>query len=381
MRANAAVEASRRRSHHSLKKAATRAAAPGPSFMNLEQRLLPAWRSPASLPVNPQTDWTLWSGRRMKATGFAACQKAAGNWDPLGGALIGHPGFERLRPLAEVAEFAGIAVQRYDSRLAFAAWVYGLSSAGLFAFALSRPQISGLFPVAFMVAILFAVVIAERVVHQIDPRAIVDRSRFIAWLKLSRTVRIAALAFGAGMLASWILQLAVDDLTHDDEGALKAYGVVFGNVRAGEWWRLLSGPYIHSGVVHMASNLGIGLLGISIAAPMWDGLWAASAFMIGNVAAAATETAWASHAGMAGVSGGVFAVFGMIIAIALFRPAELPRGGAIPLAGVLLISLPVAAMQGAHVAMLAHASGFLLGVLFGAIKVMRLRRADRQAVP
>jgi membrane associated rhomboid family serine protease len=317
----------------------------------------------------------------MKATGFAACRKAAGTWDPWGGALVGRPGFKRLRPLAEVAEFAGIAVHRYNSRMAFAVWAYGLSSAGLFAFALSRPQIPGLFPVAFMVAILFAVVIAERVVHQIEPRAIVDRSRFIAWLKLSRTVRVAALAFAAAILGSWCLQQGVDHFMHDDEAALKTYGVVFADVRAGQWWRLLSGPYIHSGAAHMASNLAVGLLGVSIAAPLWDGLWAASAFTIGNVVAAATEMAWASQDGMTGVSGGVFAVFGMIIAIALFRPIELPRGGALPLAGVLLISLPVAAMQGARVAMLAHASGFLLGVLFGAIKVMHLRCADRRPAP
>lgn len=335
---------------------------------NREANIVARWQSPEAMPSNVDGGWSLWEGRRRIASEFEACRRAALHWDPIFGWLIGQPGSSRLAPLNCVPELADEALSSYSSRLRRALLAYLAVSALLFAGALHWAS-NDAACIAAMPLILAAVVAADAAIVQFDRAALEAKARFVAWVRLDRRSRVAAMTFAGALGVGEIIQIAVEWPDRDVDAAFRSYGVMYERLSDGQWWRILTGPFVHSGVTHLAANAVLGCIGFGVLAALGRQRLAWAVFLLGNTMGAAAEFLMTSGhtAGMTGVSGGVYALFGTLVAMGCRREPAVPRGAIAPLIGVAAMSIPLSLLSGSHVAVFAHAGGLLAGVMAGAL--------------
>jgi len=80
-------------------------------------------------------------------------------------------------------------------------------------------------------------------------------------------------------------------------------------VWAGEWWRPLTGPYLHTGIDHLVSNLMAGaIFGLTIVESL--GAWRTLALFQVSALVGSVVAAYTSRARWSGASGGVFGLLG-----------------------------------------------------------------------
>ncbi len=186
-----------------------------------------------------------------------------------------------------------------------------------------------------------------------------------------RRLRVPEFVFDAGSVA-WVLLLAIVYGVTANDPPLRAAGLMDNAaVARGEWWRLFTAVLLHADVGHLASNLALGCVLLGLAMGRFGtglGLLAAyAAGVFGN------GVVWlfcdASHRSL-GASGMVLGALGLLAAqsvIAWRHGARTGRGllGAVA-AGVLLFVF-LGLTPGTDV--VAHAGGFVGGLLIGAILV------------
>jgi len=131
----------------------------------------------------------------------------------------------------------------------------------------------------------------------------------------------------------------------------------------GEWWRLLTAPYLHASWEHLYANLvGAGFLGLMVAGSL--GTWRTLALFQTSALAGGALVLWTSRATVVGASGGVFGLLGAMIVLAKLE------GGAVPLRGrrgswllgLLWLGFNAVASFRPGVSLAAHVGGFLAGV-------------------
>jgi rhomboid protease GluP len=171
-------------------------------------------------------------------------------------------------------------------------------------------------------------------------------------------VYVAILLVAAQMIAGGFVRLDAFDL-----GELDA-----ARVQSGQWWRAWTALTLHLDVGHLAANLAAGVwFGYLAARELGSGsAW----FLIVNGAALANwleaELGPATHRAV-GASTAVFTALGMLAAHAWRTRFHLPQRWALrwaPLvAGVVLLGWLGSAGEGTD--LVAHATGFIVGVLIG----------------
>jgi membrane associated rhomboid family serine protease len=172
-------------------------------------------------------------------------------------------------------------------------------------------------------------------------------------------VYVAVLVGVAHAIANGLVRLDAFDL-----GELNA-----ARVQSGQWWRAWTALTLHLDVGHLVANLGAGVwFGYLVARELGSG---SSWFLIVNGAALANwleaEVAPATHRSV-GASTAVFTALGMLAAHSWRTRFHLPQRWALrwaPLvAGVVLLGWFGSAGEGTD--LVAHATGFIVGVLIGA---------------
>jgi membrane associated rhomboid family serine protease len=171
-------------------------------------------------------------------------------------------------------------------------------------------------------------------------------------------VYVAVLVGVAHAIANGLVRLDAFDL-----GELNA-----ARVQSGQWWRAWTALTLHLDVGHLVANLGAGVwFGYLVARELGSG---SSWFLIVNGAALANwleaEVAPATHRSV-GASTAVFTALGMLAAHSWRTRFHLPQRWALrwaPLvAGVVLLGWFGSAGEGTD--LVAHATGFIVGVLIG----------------
>ena len=97
-------------------------------------------------------------------------------------------------------------------------------------------------------------------------------------------------------------------------------------VQHGQWWRLLTGPFLHIGVVHLAMNM----LGLLLIAPMVERIYGHCLFLLLYIGCALAGSAASLHfsarSGVSvGASGAVFGVVGALLVGLLRHRQRLPQ--------------------------------------------------------
>jgi membrane associated rhomboid family serine protease len=204
-----------------------------------------------------------------------------------------------------------------------------------------------------------------------------ERALFFYWLKTSRPVRdgfMVWLGIAVGMGAVQLLLQRNSGF----ESAIEHYGLVFAEARSGQWWRLLTGPFLHSGWSHYFNNA----MGLLVVGPILWALLGPSCllvFVTGSTLGSAAQMLLGSAAydSFVGVSGGLFAMYGALLAGSTLNSRLLPRG-------MFSLCCVIVAASGLGVALLsdrasniAHIAGVLCGFAYAMAFRSRILSASR----
>jgi len=151
---------------------------------------------------------------------------------------------------------------------------------------------------------------------------------------------------------------------------LVAFGALVRNlVYGGEWWRLLTGTFVHMGVLHIGFNL-YALWAIGGPYERLVGPWRLLlVYVLSGLGASLASLA--SHAGVsAGASGAIFGVFGLHAAVAWRPRGLLPKAVARKLLRSVFTLLALNALIGLSVPQIdnaAHVGGLVTGFVLGLV--------------
>jgi membrane associated rhomboid family serine protease len=157
----------------------------------------------------------------------------------------------------------------------------------------------------------------------------------------------------------------------DDNRSLLAHGALFGPlVQQGQWWRVFTGAFLHSGIAHIGLNMfALYQLGLFVEALI--GPWRMLAvYTIALIGGGYAVVYFAPNDVTVGASGAIFGLFGALMAIGL-RMGQRGRvliSQTLPILVINLVftfAIPFISKAG-HVGGLL--SGFVAGLVFFAMK-------------
>lgn len=103
------------------------------------------------------------------------------------------------------------------------------------------------------------------------------------------------------------------------------FGVNFAPLTTGgEWWRLITGNFVHLGILHLAFNMWALWDSGRLAERLFGNVWFAVLFLFAGAAGSLTSMLWNQQAISGGASGAVFGVFGALLAYTSVERGAVP---------------------------------------------------------
>jgi rhomboid protease GluP len=136
----------------------------------------------------------------------------------------------------------------------------------------------------------------------------------------------------------------------------------------GEWWRMLTGAFVHAGLIHVAANMYV----LAVMGPLTERLYGnatyAVLYLLAALSGSLASIVWHPLVPSVGASGAVFGVMGGVLAYTLRQRRLMPSamlnsvasvvGQNVAINLVLNLAMP-------HVDMAAHVGGLIGGFVFG----------------
>lgn len=204
-----------------------------------------------------------------------------------------------------------------------------------------------------------------------------ERARFVYWVRHSGITRSAfvwsvifSLAIGVGQ---WLLIRK----TGSSLELIQSWGLVFQDARNGETWRYLSGAYLHADLNHYLANIFLFIPTFSLAWLLL-GRHALFAFILGNLFSSLFSSLqiFGDFDAYAGISGGIFALLGLIFARVLFDRLKFPRCLWVNVALVSALTLFASSLLNGRSLLTTHAAGFFVGLIY----YLAIERAARSRI-
>ncbi len=141
-------------------------------------------------------------------------------------------------------------------------------------------------------------------------------------------------------------------------------------VADGQWWRMLTGAFLHYGLTHLAVNMfSLYILGRDLESYLGSVRYATIYFLSAIGGSVAVLFFAVPFASVAGASGAIFGLLGAT-GVALYQRKANLRS----LVAILAVNLFISFLPGISLA--AHAGGFLIGVASAAIVIYGKRRTQ-----
>jgi membrane associated rhomboid family serine protease len=176
----------------------------------------------------------------------------------------------------------------------------------------------------------------------------------------------------AAINATVVGYMLLGDASLADPETLIGWGASVGpRTTNGEWWRLVTAMFVHSGLLALAVNL-FGLVRVGLMLERLVGPFAfVTVYLVSGVIASVTGLALYPVAVSAGASGAIFGIYGLLLAVlgsSRFRGSTMT----IPVVVLKRLIMPVAAfvvysLATQHVAMRAEGIGFVVGLISGLV--------------
>lgn len=153
-------------------------------------------------------------------------------------------------------------------------------------------------------------------------------------------------------------------------------------------WTLLTSIYAHGGIGHLVTNV-VALVLFGLVVERHSSRWRFHSFvvltgMLSGVAEVLVGSAIGPSPLVVGISGAVFALMGYILTSNPVTVTVLKRANIDPkvqFAGMLVLALLITwVTRGERVALVAHFTGFLLGLIAGRLRLLRTTHPTSQAI-
>lgn len=199
-----------------------------------------------------------------------------------------------------------------------------------------------------------------------NPEQITDRGLYYAWSIIHGST--AAKTFIAFMIIIGTTQYGMT-MFSSHEDVLNDLGLHFQLFHDGEYWRIFSAPYLHTGVSHWLSNTIIGTGIVLIYWPCLRHLTTVAILLCGTGSLLGTyiysEMIGIDVIGIVGISGGVAGIVGIFFATVLRFPEHFPEQMMITVLFVALLTFLAFSFVTSSVSFVAHTTGFSLGMAIG----------------
>ncbi len=282
--------------------------------------------------------------------------------------LVAAPESTRFTPPTCIDRFGGVLMKRHlvMATIAVSAW----ATLAVFAFGAflhtHSPQTGAYAVILSFIAVAIGID-AFASLNKIE--GLTERALFFYWLHSARHFKVAFAICVVLMVGVGAIQLILQKRLGSFDSTIKTYGLVFSDFRDGQLWRVIIGPFFHSGPAHYLTNFFMLLF---VGPIVWAVLGPASvfAFLLGNTLGPITQMYFGSAAldSYVGVSAGVFALFGLLVTSSLLEKGLLPKGFGLLCAWMALISAVGTELLLANAATAAHVSGFVVGAMCACVR-------------
>lgn len=191
-----------------------------------------------------------------------------------------------------------------------------------------------------------------------------ERTLFGFWLCTDKSVRNGFVFWVLLGITAGGSQLLLQKLLGGMKALFSAYGVMYPSVRAGEIWRLALGPFFHYTLTHFFLNFAL-LVIIGTFAWAVRGRMSVAVFVLGNIGGAFAQLTWGEQLfdNYGGVSAGVYALFGFVIASGVLDRKLLPKGIGLYLTGLAVVGMLASQVLSEEAASVAHLAGAAIGIV------------------
>lgn len=338
-----------------------------------------AWENLTNLPVHDGKGWAIIKKHSISSTDMEGVSASIQRWLPPNPLLIGAPGARQFLPPISIQQFKNevlLNIAKNSKRLTSAFVATGLIVAigGLF------NGTRSILPVSLVFVLFGMLFYLDYRIGLRTETGVFERAMFFRWLRTSSQGRagfyiwlsISAL-IGANQLVLQSKLGGIDEL-------FAKYGAMYPAIRAGELWRLLTGPYFHYSVAHYLLNA---LLLLFIGTLTWAMKGPASilVFVVGNGTGACMQMLFGGDAfnNFGGISPGIYTLFGFFLAASALGHIKLPKGFTFLCGGLALLGVVGSSLISNNAATVAHVSGLFLGALLALLaRSLFLRRSDEQ---
>ena len=194
------------------------------------------------------------------------------------------------------------------------------------------------------------------------------------WLRQqSSSMAVTQVIFGANVAVFLAMLLAIGPtmLTGPAGQRLVDFGANFGPYTVGgQWWRLLTCIFVHSGLLHIASNMyGLWILG-RLAESLYGRWTFAVIYLLCGLLGSVASVLWNPNVLSVGASGAVFGIAGALFTSFYLGEFSVPRDAVMGTVRSLAVVLGVNLLFGAaasHIDNAAHVGGLVMGLILGAL--------------
>ncbi len=354
-----------------------------PSFKDMKK--VRSWQE-LNMPTHDGSSWSILRDSHLETpVTFSQVREAVKSWLPPNNLLIGQPGGKKFVTPIEIAELQNTAKGAlYKHTRNVSLMFFPPALIFLFSGLVSASKNELLFGALLM--LIGAIFLIDYFVLSRSSEAIYQRSLFFFWLKSTPSAKWGLWFWLAVGMSIGGLQIASQVILGGLGEIFSAFGLIYSRVEEGEVWRFMTGPYLHFSSIHFSLNLLLLIIGGWLSWALIGPQNSVLVFMIGNLIAGYAQYAFGGRLFeiYGGISGGVYALFGLLLVSWAFKNAILPRGLVVVMAGILCIGEMGNVLLIDSSATVAHMAGFCVGVVAAiiivsweaAIKIKSIKDSD-----
>ena len=321
------------------------------------------WDDAELLPCHDQDDWAIWDSGESTVVDEQELARRLNRWQPQSVVLVGEPRAKRFEIPVMIASVASIAQASAVRRLRQSVIVCSVLAA-VFALLQVSQKAESLLLWSYSFASLALIFAVDLYGPMRSSKGIDERARFLYWLKVSPSARLGIFFWSALGITAGVLQYS---LAQSDGivAVFDAYGFVYERFEAGEYWRVLTGAYLHYSLMHFVPNLFLLMLIGMLAFPTVGPVISVVTFVLGNAAGLIGQIylGGSLYDSSGGISFGIYALFGLVVMSAILQPRLMPRSFNVLCALIAILALAISEITSPAAATAGHITGLAVGIL------------------
>lgn len=321
------------------------------------------WDDRDLLPRHDQPDWAVWERGQSKTVSKQELDHRLARWQPQSVVLVGEPRAQRFAVPVTIPAVGPIAQKAARRRLRRAVVVCSvLALLFLLLQSFEQERVSLLWTCSFAsLALIFG---ADLYGSMSTVSGMDQRTRFLFWLRMSASARRGTFFWSLLAVAVGISQYSLVRVA-GMESVFESYGFMYERFQEGEYWRALTGAYLHYSLLHYVPNVFLLLLIGMLAFPTVGPIPSIVTFLVGNTAGLLGQMYFGGsvYDSSGGMSCGIYALFSLVVTSATLHERLMPQGFALVCAMIAIAALVISEITSAAAATAGHISGLVTGAL------------------